>query len=147
MSIRALIVDDEPLARQSLRRFLKYHSDIGLLGECGDGQSASILRTAAVQRHISQVCAAFTPRFMVSLRTKRRPRMSAYATFFRASQLIASKLRPRRQASSYAFSMQSENLIHLLNGTQIRKPYNRFGGLPCLHTSPSSVGRIRVCRT
>jgi two-component system LytT family response regulator len=40
MSIRALIADDEPLARQSLRRFLKYHSDIELLGECGDGQSA-----------------------------------------------------------------------------------------------------------
>lgn len=40
MSIRALIVDDEPLARQSVRRFLKYHPDIELLGECGDGQSA-----------------------------------------------------------------------------------------------------------
>jgi two-component system LytT family response regulator len=40
MSIRALIVDDELLARQGLRRFLKYHSDIELLGECGDGQSA-----------------------------------------------------------------------------------------------------------
>lgn len=40
MSIRALIVDDEPLARQSVRRFLKYHPDIELMGECGDGQSA-----------------------------------------------------------------------------------------------------------
>ena|ERR1700728_854005 len=41
MSIRALIVDDEPLARQSVRRFLKYHADIEVLGEYADGQSAA----------------------------------------------------------------------------------------------------------
>jgi two-component system, LytTR family, response regulator len=40
MSIRALVIDDEPLARQSVRRFLKNHPDIGVIGECGDGQSA-----------------------------------------------------------------------------------------------------------
>jgi two-component system, LytTR family, response regulator len=40
MAIRALIVDDEPLARQSLRRFLKHHVDIEIVGECGDGESA-----------------------------------------------------------------------------------------------------------
>jgi two-component system, LytTR family, response regulator len=40
MSIRALIIDDEPIARQSVRRFLKCHLDTELLGECGDGQSA-----------------------------------------------------------------------------------------------------------
>ncbi|HEX4227771.1 MAG TPA: LytTR family DNA-binding domain-containing protein [Bryobacteraceae bacterium] len=40
MSIRALIVDDEPLARQSIRRFLKNHPDVSVLDECGDGQSA-----------------------------------------------------------------------------------------------------------
>ncbi len=40
MPIRALIVDDEPLARQSIRRFLKNHPDIHVLGEFGDGQSA-----------------------------------------------------------------------------------------------------------
>lgn len=40
MSIRALIVDDEPLARQSVRRFLKNHPDMQVIGECGDGQSA-----------------------------------------------------------------------------------------------------------
>ena len=40
MSIRCLIVDDEPLARQSIRRFLKCHPDIEILGECGDGQAA-----------------------------------------------------------------------------------------------------------
>src|ERR1700756_3132658 len=40
MSIRALIIDDEPLARQSVRRLLKSHADIEVLGECGDGQSA-----------------------------------------------------------------------------------------------------------
>ena len=40
MSIRAVIVDDEPLARQSVRRFLKYHADVEVLDECSDGQSA-----------------------------------------------------------------------------------------------------------
>jgi two-component system LytT family response regulator len=45
MSIRALIVDDEPLARQSIRRFLKSHPDIQVLSECGDGESA----VAAIQ--------------------------------------------------------------------------------------------------
>ena len=47
MSIRALIVDDEPLARQSVRRFLKNHPDICVLDECGDGQSA----VAAILSH------------------------------------------------------------------------------------------------
>lgn len=40
MSVRALIVDDEPLARQSILRFLKAHADIHVIGECGDGQTA-----------------------------------------------------------------------------------------------------------
>ena len=40
MSIRALIVDDEPMARGSIRRFLRSHTDIEVIGECGDGQSA-----------------------------------------------------------------------------------------------------------
>ena len=40
MSIRALVVDDESLARQSVRRFLKGHPDIQVVGECADGQSA-----------------------------------------------------------------------------------------------------------
>jgi two-component system LytT family response regulator len=40
VGIRALIVDDEPLARRSVRRFLRNHADIQVSGECGDGQSA-----------------------------------------------------------------------------------------------------------
>jgi two-component system LytT family response regulator len=40
MSIRTLIVDDEPLARQSIRRFLKIYPEIEVLGECADGHSA-----------------------------------------------------------------------------------------------------------
>jgi two-component system LytT family response regulator len=40
MSIRSLIVDDEPLARHSIRRFLKYHPDIEVVDECGDRQTA-----------------------------------------------------------------------------------------------------------
>jgi two-component system, LytTR family, response regulator len=47
MSIRALIIDDEPLARKSVRRFLKNHPDICVLDECGDGQSA----VAAILSH------------------------------------------------------------------------------------------------
>lgn len=40
MRIRTLIVDDEPLARQRLRRLLEADSDITILGECGDGEHA-----------------------------------------------------------------------------------------------------------
>jgi two-component system LytT family response regulator len=40
MSIRSLIIDDEQLARHSIRRFLKYHADIEVLDECGDGETA-----------------------------------------------------------------------------------------------------------
>jgi two-component system, LytTR family, response regulator len=38
--MRALIIDDEPLARRSVRRFLKAHADVEWIGECGDGESA-----------------------------------------------------------------------------------------------------------
>ena len=47
MSIRALIVDDEPLARASVRRFLMAHADVRIVGECGDGKSA----VAAIRNH------------------------------------------------------------------------------------------------
>ena len=40
MNIRALIVDDEPLARQRLRDLLADESGIEVVGECGDGSSA-----------------------------------------------------------------------------------------------------------
>lgn len=40
MSIRALIVDDEPLARQRLIRLLKDEPDIEVVGECADGGDA-----------------------------------------------------------------------------------------------------------
>jgi two-component system LytT family response regulator len=40
MSIRALIADDEPPARASIRRFLQYHPDIEIVQECCDGESA-----------------------------------------------------------------------------------------------------------
>ncbi len=38
--IRALIVDDEPLAREGLRRLLDSDEEIECVGECGDGASA-----------------------------------------------------------------------------------------------------------
>jgi two-component system LytT family response regulator len=37
---RALIVDDEPLARKRIRRMLSTESDITVVGECADGLSA-----------------------------------------------------------------------------------------------------------
>jgi two-component system LytT family response regulator len=47
MTIRTLIVDDEPLARQRLNRFLQAASDIEVLTECGDGNAA----VAAIEEH------------------------------------------------------------------------------------------------
>jgi len=40
MKIRALIVDDEPLARRSIGRFLKSDLEVQVVAECGDGESA-----------------------------------------------------------------------------------------------------------
>jgi two-component system LytT family response regulator len=40
MTIRALIVDDEPLARTRLRALLDGEADVEVVGECGDGQAA-----------------------------------------------------------------------------------------------------------
>jgi two-component system LytT family response regulator len=48
MKIRTLIVDDEPLARDRLRGFLRAEPDIELIGECGSGPEAiALIRTAA----------------------------------------------------------------------------------------------------
>jgi two-component system LytT family response regulator len=40
MTIAALVVDDEPIARHAIVRLLRDDPDIRLLGECGDGASA-----------------------------------------------------------------------------------------------------------
>ena len=40
MKIRTLIVDDEPLARERVKRFLKDERDFEILGECGNGDDA-----------------------------------------------------------------------------------------------------------
>ena len=40
MSFRTLIVDDEPLARQRLRRLLDEHKEFECVAEAGDGQAA-----------------------------------------------------------------------------------------------------------
>lgn len=40
MNIRALIIDDEPLARRTLQRFLGKDAGVDVIGECGDGESA-----------------------------------------------------------------------------------------------------------
>lgn len=40
MAIRALIVDDEPIARRGIRRCLERESDAEIVGECADGREA-----------------------------------------------------------------------------------------------------------
>ncbi len=40
MTLRVIIVDDEPPARRRLRRFLDAHADVEVIAECGDGASA-----------------------------------------------------------------------------------------------------------
>ena len=40
MKIRTLIVDDEPLARERVKRFLRDEKDIRIIGECGNGADA-----------------------------------------------------------------------------------------------------------
>jgi two-component system LytT family response regulator len=40
MSLRALIVDDEALARKALLRLLRSESGVSVIGQCGDGESA-----------------------------------------------------------------------------------------------------------
>lgn len=47
MKLRTLIVDDERLARQRLRRLLREHDDVEVLAECADGPEA----VAAVREH------------------------------------------------------------------------------------------------
>ena len=47
MTKRAILVDDEPLARKRLRRLLEAHPEIEVVGEAGDGPSAlSVIGTA-----------------------------------------------------------------------------------------------------
>jgi two-component system LytT family response regulator len=40
--LRALVVDDEPLARQTLRSLLEREEDVEVVGECGDGPAAVV---------------------------------------------------------------------------------------------------------
>jgi two-component system LytT family response regulator len=40
MNIRTLIVDDEPLARKRIKRFLVEEPDLSVIGECGSGHEA-----------------------------------------------------------------------------------------------------------
>jgi two-component system LytT family response regulator len=40
MRIRALVVDDEPLARRTIQRFLSKSTGVDVVGECSDGGSA-----------------------------------------------------------------------------------------------------------
>src|SRR5262245_35161577 len=47
MKIRALIVDDEPLAREGVRQMLAGEGDVEVLAECGDGLAA----VKAVEEH------------------------------------------------------------------------------------------------
>jgi two-component system LytT family response regulator len=46
VKIRGLLIDDEPLARERLRKLLENEADVELVGECADGASA----LAAIRR-------------------------------------------------------------------------------------------------
>ena len=48
MRIRVLLVDDEPLARERLRKLLENEAEVELVGECADGASA----LAAIRREM-----------------------------------------------------------------------------------------------
>ena len=45
--IRALVVDDEPIARERVLSLLQQEEDVEVVGECGDGAQA----VAAIQHH------------------------------------------------------------------------------------------------
>jgi two-component system LytT family response regulator len=47
MKLRVLIIDDEPIARQRLRRLLSSDPDIDVSAECGDGRTALL----AIEEH------------------------------------------------------------------------------------------------
>lgn len=47
MTIRALIVDDEPVARRGILRLLRQEQDIEVVEECADGHAA----IAAINAH------------------------------------------------------------------------------------------------
>ena len=47
MKINTMIVDDEPLARDRVKRFLRDEHDIRVIGECGNGKEA----VAAIKEH------------------------------------------------------------------------------------------------
>jgi two-component system, LytTR family, response regulator len=47
MNLRVLIIDDEPIARQRLRRLLRFDANIEVLAECGDGRAALL----AIEEH------------------------------------------------------------------------------------------------
>src|SRR5438552_4490242 len=47
MKIRTIIADDEPLARERLRKLLTQQSDVEVVAECADGREA----IAAIKKH------------------------------------------------------------------------------------------------
>ncbi|MSU61038.1 MAG: response regulator transcription factor [Pedosphaera sp.] len=51
MKIRTIIVDDEPLGRERLRKLLAIESDVEIVAECGDGREA----IATIQREAPQL--------------------------------------------------------------------------------------------
>lgn len=42
MSLRVLVVDDEPIARRGILRLLRHEEDVEVVGECGDGAAAAV---------------------------------------------------------------------------------------------------------
>jgi two-component system LytT family response regulator len=56
VSIRALIVDDDALARYCLRSLLKGEAEVGIAGECADdGNAAAAIREQPGDQYLLEV--------------------------------------------------------------------------------------------
>jgi two-component system LytT family response regulator len=85
MKTRAILVDDEPLARKRLRRLLEAHPGIEIVGEAGDGPSAlELIASAAPELIFLDVQMPGMTGFDVLARLRERPRVifvTAYDEF------------------------------------------------------------------
>jgi two-component system LytT family response regulator len=76
MTLRAVLVDDEPLARKRLRRLLAAHADVEICGEAGDGASAvGLIETSTPDLVFLDVQMPGLSGFDVLARLRDRPRV------------------------------------------------------------------------
>jgi two-component system LytT family response regulator len=137
--LKTLIVDDEPLARQTVRRLLEADAGIEVVGECGDGRSAlkaiTTLRPDLVYLDI-RMPGLSGMKLLAQLKPAERPAVifaTAYDEFAReafdllavdyllkpfsdarfAQSLARAKERMRRPASRKTLDTQVDSLLEL----------------------------------